>query len=49
MSSIAFQPEPGTMSGCEISSFGSDAARRGERGGREGIGEGDASGDTVEG
>jgi hypothetical protein len=49
MSSIAFQPEPGTISGCDMSSFGNDAARRGERGGREGSGEGEASGDTVEG
>jgi hypothetical protein len=37
------------MSGCEMSSFGNDAARRGERGGREGSGEGEASGDTVDG
>ena len=49
MSSIAFQPEPGIMSGCEMSSFGNDAARRGERGGREGREEGEASGDTEEG
>lgn len=46
MSSIAFQPKPGIISGCEMSSFGNDAARRGERGGREGRGEGEASGDT---
>jgi hypothetical protein len=46
MSSIAFQPGPGMISGCEMSSFGNDAARRGERGGREGRGEGEASGDT---
>jgi hypothetical protein len=32
-----------------MSSFGNDAARRGERGGREGSGEGEASGDTVDG
>ena len=49
MSSTAFQPEPGIMSGCEMSSFGNDAARRGERGGREGRGEGEASGVTEEG
>ena len=49
MSSIAFHPEPGTISGSEMSSFGNDAARRGERGGREGRGEGDSPGDTVEG
>jgi hypothetical protein len=30
-------------------SLSSDAARRGERGGREGSGEGEASGDTVDG
>jgi len=48
MSSIAFQPMPGKISGCEMSPFGNDAARRGERGGRDGR-EGEASGDTVEG
>ena len=48
MSSIAFQPEPGMISGCEMSPFGNDAARRGERGGREGRGEGEALGDAEE-
>jgi len=50
MSSIAFQPKLGTISGCVMSFFGNDAARRGERGGREGKkGGGDASGETMMG
>ena len=49
MSSIAFQPRPGTMSGCERPSLGSVAERRGERGGREGAAEGEGSVETVVG
>jgi hypothetical protein len=49
MSSIAFQPPTGTISGWEMSSFGKDAARRGERAGREGKGNGEGLGDTVDG